>query len=37
MVVESAEEKLVSRRGVVNATHGSMTDRGKHHLLAEEW
>jgi hypothetical protein len=37
MVVESAVEKLVTRREVVNATHGSTIERGKHHLLAEEW
>jgi len=37
MVVGSAEEKLVRGRGVVNSTHGSTIDRGKHHLLAEEW
>ena len=30
-------EKLVRRREVLNATHGSTIDRGKHHLLAEKW
>jgi len=37
MVVESAVEKLVGWRGVLNATHGGRIDRGKHHLLAEWW
>jgi len=36
MVMESAVEKLVRRREVLYATHGSRIDRGKHHLLAEE-